>query len=122
MSKGHTAHPVMSPVSRVAIALGPTDLAVTMPIRLCAGVPQQRRRLSLLTWFQRAAWQDPSFQCFFGEEVKPYRCAPFFPAVRQLREELQLLQEPGSYVGEIIKVMGKKKVLCKVRTHGLPLS
>jgi hypothetical protein len=36
------------------------------------------------------------------------------PAVRQLREELQLLQEPGSYVGEVIKVMGKKKVLCKV--------
>ena len=35
-------------------------------------------------------------------------------AVRQLREELQLLQEPGSYVGEIIKVMGKKKVLVKV--------
>ena len=35
-------------------------------------------------------------------------------AVRQLREELQLLQEPGSYVGEVIKVMGKKKVLCKV--------
>ena len=26
------------------------------------------------------------------------------PAVRQLREELQLLQEPGSYVGEVIKV------------------
>jgi hypothetical protein len=24
--------------------------------------------------------------------------------VRQLREELQLLQEPGSYVGEVIKV------------------
>ena len=26
------------------------------------------------------------------------------PAVRLLREELQLLQEPGSYVGEVIKV------------------
>ena len=26
------------------------------------------------------------------------------PAVRQLREELQLRQEPGSYVGEVIKV------------------
>lgn len=43
--------------------------------------------------------------------TKPYECRP---TVRQLREELQLLQEPGSYVGEIIKVMGKKKVLCKV--------
>jgi hypothetical protein len=28
-------------------------------------------------------------------------------AVRLLREELQLLQEPGSYVGEVIKVRGK---------------
>lgn len=34
--------------------------------------------------------------------------------VRSLREELQLLQEPGSYVGEVVKVMGKKKVLVKV--------
>ena len=28
-----------------------------------------------------------------------------------LREELQLLQEQGSYVGEVIKPMDKKKVL-----------
>ena len=27
------------------------------------------------------------------------------PTVRLLREELQLLQEPGSYVGEVIKVI-----------------
>ena len=25
------------------------------------------------------------------------------------------MQEPGSYVGEVVKVMGKKKVLVKVR-------
>jgi 26S proteasome regulatory subunit T6 len=31
-----------------------------------------------------------------------------------LREELSLLQEPASYVGEVAKVMGKKKVLVKV--------
>ena len=31
-----------------------------------------------------------------------------------LREELQLLQEPGSYVGDVVKVMGKNKVLVKV--------
>ena len=36
-------------------------------------------------------------------------------AVRLLREELQLLQEPGSYVGEVVKVMGKSKVLVKAR-------
>jgi 26S proteasome regulatory subunit T6 len=35
--------------------------------------------------------------------------------VRLLKEELQLLQEPGSYVGEVVKVMGKKKVLVKVK-------
>ena len=29
---------------------------------------------------------------------------PHPAAVRLLREELQLLQEPGSYVGEVIKV------------------
>eukprot|EP01116_Phalansterium_solitarium_P003077 TRINITY_DN135_c0_g2_i2.p1 TRINITY_DN135_c0_g2~~TRINITY_DN135_c0_g2_i2.p1 ORF type:complete len:181 (-),score=52.07 TRINITY_DN135_c0_g2_i2:137-679(-) len=38
--------------------------------------------------------------------------------VRTLREELQLLQEPGSYVGEVIKVMGKDKVLVKVNPEG----
>lgn len=36
-----------------------------------------------------------------------------------LREELQLLQEPGSYVGEVVKVMGKSKVLVKVITFFL---
>ena len=35
-------------------------------------------------------------------------------SVRALREELVLLQEPASYVGEVAKVMGKKKVLVKV--------
>lgn len=30
--------------------------------------------------------------------------------VRLLREEISLLQEPGSYVGEVVKVMGRKKV------------
>ncbi|CAK9780973.1 26S proteasome regulatory complex, ATPase RPT6 [Cutaneotrichosporon oleaginosum] len=38
--------------------------------------------------------------------------------VRLLREELQVLQEPGSYVGEVIKVMGKKKVLVKIPPEG----
>ena len=38
--------------------------------------------------------------------------------VRLLREELQLLQEPGSYVGEVIKVMGKNKMLVKVHPEG----
>lgn len=38
--------------------------------------------------------------------------------VRMLREELQLLQEPGSYVGEVVRLMGKKKVLVKVQPEG----
>ncbi|KAL3671403.1 26S proteasome regulatory subunit 8 A [Phytophthora oleae] len=38
--------------------------------------------------------------------------------VRLLREELQLLQEPGSYVGEVVKQMGKSKVLVKVNPEG----
>ena len=31
--------------------------------------------------------------------------------VRMLREELQLLQEQGSYVGEVVKAMDKKNVI-----------
>lgn len=38
--------------------------------------------------------------------------------VRNLREELQLLQEPGSYVAEVVKIMSKKKVLVKVHPEG----
>ncbi|ODV85267.1 hypothetical protein CANARDRAFT_7911 [[Candida] arabinofermentans NRRL YB-2248] len=38
--------------------------------------------------------------------------------VRSLKDELKLLQEPGSYVGEVVKVMGKKKVLVKVHPEG----
>ena len=34
--------------------------------------------------------------------------------VRGLRQELALLQEPASYVGEVVKQMGKDKVLVKV--------
>ena len=41
---------------------------------------------------------------------------PLLPlSVRLLHEELQLLQEQGSHVGEVIKPMDKKKVLVKVR-------
>lgn len=38
------------------------------------------------------------------------------PEVRELRDELQVLLEPGSYVGEVIKVMGRNKVLVKVKS------
>ena len=39
-------------------------------------------------------------------------------SVRMLREEIQHLQEPGSYVGEVVKVMAKTKVLVKVHPEG----
>ncbi|TFA98760.1 26S protease regulatory subunit [Trichoderma ghanense] len=39
--------------------------------------------------------------------------------VRLLREELGLLQQPGSYVGEVVKVMSTKKVLVKESTLGI---
>ncbi|KAI0294844.1 26S proteasome regulatory complex ATPase RPT6 [Multifurca ochricompacta] len=38
--------------------------------------------------------------------------------VRLLREELQLLHEPGSYVGEVVRIMGKNKILVKVQPEG----
>merc|ERR1739848_160671 len=38
--------------------------------------------------------------------------------VRMLSEELQLSQEQGSYVGEVVKAMDKKKVLVKVHPEG----
>jgi len=38
--------------------------------------------------------------------------------VRELREELMLLHEAGSYVGEVVKAMGKTKVLVKVHPEG----
>ena len=51
------------------------------------------------------------------ERLTSTRVAMFFArfTVRSLREELHQLQEPGSYVGEVVKVMGKKKVLVKGR-------
>ena len=38
--------------------------------------------------------------------------------VKLLREELHLLHEPGSYVGEVVKIMGKNKVMVKVQPEG----
>lgn len=35
-----------------------------------------------------------------------------------LREELQLLMEPASHVAEVVKMMGKNKVLVKVNPEG----
>jgi 26S proteasome regulatory subunit T6 len=39
-------------------------------------------------------------------------------SVRMLREELYHLQEPGSYVGEVVKPMGQNKILVKINPEG----
>jgi 26S proteasome regulatory subunit T6 len=38
--------------------------------------------------------------------------------VRLMREELMQLHEPGSHIGEVVKAMGKQKVLVKVGPEG----
>ena len=38
--------------------------------------------------------------------------------VRSLREEVSKLHEAGAYIGEVVKVMGKKKVLVKMGNDG----
>lgn len=38
--------------------------------------------------------------------------------VRFIKDELGLLQEPGSYVGEIVKIVSDKKVLVKIQPEG----
>ena len=38
--------------------------------------------------------------------------------VRLMREELTQLHEPGSHVGEVVKPMGKNKILVKVNPDG----
>lgn len=38
--------------------------------------------------------------------------------VKLMREELSQLHEPGSYIGEVVKPMGKLKVLVKVNPEG----
>lgn len=43
-------------------------------------------------------------------------CSP--QSVRFIKEELMRLQEPGSHVGEVVKLMGKKKALVKVGPEG----
>ncbi|PVV02778.1 hypothetical protein BB560_002759 [Smittium megazygosporum] len=49
--------------------------------------------------------QNPADNDFKREEIREYY------QIRMLKEELSLLQEPGSSVAEVVKVMGKNKVL-----------
>lgn len=39
-------------------------------------------------------------------------------AVKRLKEEIALLEEPGSHVGEVVKLMGKNKALVKLGPEG----
>ncbi|KAH3686214.1 hypothetical protein WICPIJ_002814 [Wickerhamomyces pijperi] len=38
--------------------------------------------------------------------------------VKSLKDELRLLQEPGSYVGEVVKALSPKKILVKINPEG----
>lgn len=49
--------------------------------------------------------------------VCPLAARSFLP-VRRLRDELQKLQDSSSYIGEVVKVMGKNRVLVKVQPDG----
>ncbi len=69
---------------------------------MCAGQPLPRAPL-------------PALRCPLAHASGGW-CAT--PTVRELKEELRLLHEPGSYVGEVIKLMSKKKILVKVQPEG----
>ena len=56
---------------------------------------------------------EPLVACYFLNQLSLVNLF-YAILVRLLREELQLLQEQGSYVGEVVKPMDKKKVLVKV--------
>lgn len=61
---------------------------------------------------QRNEWNARGlFLSFF---LPPYA---YYFQVRFIKEELTRLQEAGAYVGEVVKVMGKDKVLVKVHSH-----
>lgn len=49
-------------------------------------------------------------------QFRPFHWLKLFSLclVRFIKEELMRLQEPGSNVGEVVKLMGKKKALVKV--------
>ena len=59
--------------------------------------------------------EDPEHQATVGAAIRAQlqRYSPPHP-VSRLKEELHALQENYSYVGEVVKVMGKNRVLVKV--------
>jgi 26S proteasome regulatory subunit T6 len=81
-----------------------------------------------------AAAQEPPIRSYFKQRISELRAElrrkednyerleaqrnEYNRRVRHLRDEAHLLQEPGSAVGEVVKVMGKDKVLVKVNSQG----
>lgn len=85
--------------------------------------------IKLLVFFQSiGVWRSRTGKLLLGhpsDTVLPSAChlpliivLTFCLAVRLLREELGLLQQPGSYVAEVVRVMGSKRVLVKVHPEG----
>ncbi|KAI3756322.1 hypothetical protein L1987_56144 [Smallanthus sonchifolius] len=53
--------------------------------------------------------------------MDPVASLPFslaYQDIQMLKEELQLLQEVGSYGAEVVKVIGKSKCVVKVKEQG----
>lgn len=82
------------------------------PRRIARGRSRARHVVSRPVRTSHARLGLPIPDAFFVFADAP---PPLHGAVRMLREEIHHLQEPGSYVGEVVKVMAKTKVLVKVR-------
>ena len=83
-------------------------------------IPPQAAKMALDT-FYRNKIEQMKLETIQGQAVLRRLEAQrneYNSRVRLLREELGLLQQPGSYVGEVVKVMGTKKVLVKVHPEG----
>lgn len=129
-------HEMTRLLRRSPVALHPSSALATMPVPVKASTPpggiksyyqakietsellinqktQNLRRLEAQrnALNARGVWIPASCLCYVFVVL-------ICGIVRLLREELQLLHEPGSYVGEVVKVMGKNKVLVKVQPEG----
>ncbi len=100
--------------------------------------PEERRKRREIARTDERAFRSSSSSLSFLARTHPFRRKPLSHlsyerlfsislsfslnkpprTVRALKEELSLLQEPGSYIGEVVKVMGKTKVLVKAHPDG----
>jgi len=99
---------------------GAKVLEHTASISSNSGCPNQLPNMALDSFYQNKI-ESLKLEIIKGQAVLRRLEAQrndYNSRVRLLREELGLLQQPGSYVGEVVKVMGTKKVLVKVHPEG----